>query len=58
MVVVQTNLLVTNELMKNEAVQYVTIHPPDTGKLSLYLSLSNDRFLPTVHSYRKRLIIE
>jgi hypothetical protein len=58
MVYVRTDLLVTNEMMKNEPVQYVTIHPPDTGKLSLYFSLSNDRFLPTVHSYRKKLIIE
>ena len=58
MVPVRTNLLVTDEMIKNKAVQYVTVYPPDTGRLSIYLSLSNSWFLPTVHTYRKRIIVE
>jgi hypothetical protein len=54
----RTELLVTNELIKNKPVQFVTIYPPGKGEFALYFTLSNNWFQPTVHSYHTKVYVK
>ena len=54
----RTELKVTQELIEKEPIQFITIYPPGKGEFALYFTLSNDWFLPTVHSYHTKVYVE
>jgi len=54
----RTNLRVTEELIRDEPVQFITLKPPSKGEFALYFTLSNDSFLPTVHSFHKKVYVK
>lgn len=54
----RTELKVTQSLIENEPVQLITVYPPGKGEFAMYFALSNDWFLPTVHSYHTKVYVE
>ena len=54
----RTDLVVSNNMIKNHPAQVVSVFPADTGDFAVYFSLSNKKFLPTVHSYRTKVSVD